>query len=632
MNVLFARRHRWWPLLIGSLLLTCDAAEAAGRHKQVMVLYSTRREAQISILGDRLLPGVLGEGLDEGLTYLSEYIDADRFSDPAYEEAFSDFLRRKYAGERFDLILTIQNAATVFVNKYRKDLFGDVPLVFLTNFPEKRMADSTGVLITPDFTETLTFAETIETGLRHVFLVNGAGTSDRLYERTAREQLRRFESRLDITYLSGLPTKDLETRVRTLPPHSIVYILMVYKDGTGRNFNPVEYGAHIATIANAPTYSWVDSLIGRGIVGGSLLSQDERMKTVGRLARRVLNGEAADGIPIASPNADTRQVDWRQLKRWGISESRLPAGTIVQFREPTLWSRYRRYVLGSAALLFAQGALVVGLLVQRVRRRRAEDRVRASREELRVTYSRIRDLGGRLLAAQEAERSRVARDLHDDVSQQVALMIIDLELLCGAAPDLHVDAATMVRSAVNRAHALVKTVHQLSHRLHPARLQLIGLVAALDGLQQELARTSLSISFECSNVPTRIPPDIALCLFRIAQEALQNAVKHSQARAVRLQLIGDPQGVLLIVADDGVGFDPDDALAHGVGLASMRERIESIGGSLTIRSRPAAGTRIEVAVTRSSATRPPRVEGLRAALPVAALRATRAKRPVEEKR
>ena len=116
--------------------------------------------------------------------------------------------------------------------------------------------------------------------------------------------------------------------------------------------------------------------MGRGIVGGSLKDQTEQLDALGRLALRVLSGESAEGIPVSSPNLNVRQVDWRQLRRWGISESRVPQGTRVLFKEPSVWDRYKVYILAAAAVLVAQSLLIAGLLLQRRMRRQAEDQVR----------------------------------------------------------------------------------------------------------------------------------------------------------------------------------------------------------------------------------------------------------------
>jgi signal transduction histidine kinase len=219
--------------------------------------------------------------------------------------------------------------------------------------------------------------------------------------------------------------------------------------------------------------------------------------------------------------------------------------------------------------------------------------VRGSEAELLTSYDRIRDLAARLLNAQETERSRIARELHDDISQQVALLTIDLELAGGTDRG---QAEKQTDEALNRAHAIAKSLHDLSHRLHPAKLRLIGLVAALHSLQRELSQSEIPVTFAHDNVPPTLPPDLTLCLFRIAQEALQNALKYSKAHEVSVHLSGGPEGITLAISDDGVGFDVAAVWGQGLGLISMAERLEAIGGTLKIHSAPGAGTRLDIKV------------------------------------
>ena len=331
-----------------------------------------------------------------------------------------------------------------------------------------------------------------------------------------------------------------------------------------------------------------------GIVGGSLLSQQAVTEAVAGLALRVLHGEPVGSIPVSAPDLNVRQVDWRQLRRWGISEARIPPGTLVRFREPDGWARYRGYVLAAVVALLAQSVLIAGLLLQKRMRRRAEIQVRENEAALRTSHERIHDLGGRLLLAQEAERARIARELHDDVNQQVALLAIDLELLREGRQ--RPDAVTLVEEACERAHGIAKSLHDLSHQLHPARLRMLGLVPALSGLQRELSRPDCVVDFSSDNVPGTLPHDITLCLFRVAQEALHNALMHGAASSVVVQLIGEPGRLVMTIVDDGVGFDVDDAWRRGLGLVSMGERLESVAGTLDIQSRVGAGTRLSISV------------------------------------
>jgi len=175
----------------------------------------------------------------------------------------------------------------------------------------------------------------------------------------------------------------------------------------------------------------------------------------------------------------------------------------------------------------------------------------------------------------------------------MALLEIDLEQL---ATVVNGKGAGLMQDSLLRAQEIARSVHDLSHRLHPAKLKLIGLVAALNGLRRELSLQNIEISFNHRSVPPVIPEELALCLFRIVQEALHNAIKYSQGRHVTVDLRGSTSGLALTVTDDGVGFDVNANWRKGLGLISMRERLEAVGGSLEIHSAPGAGTRLEVAV------------------------------------
>jgi signal transduction histidine kinase len=389
-------------------------------------------------------------------------------------------------------------------------------------------------------------------------------------------------------------TRDLESRLKTLPPDSCVYVVFVTKDGAGKNVEWVTYLRWVAASANAPTYSWTDAAIDSGIVGGSRRDQLAETNAIGALARRVLRGERADDIPVSSLSTDLDQVDWRQLRRWGISEARVPAGTSVLFWEPGAWDQYRGYIVGVLALMLVQMALIAGLLVQRSKRRKAELKLLSSQAKLRASYDRIRQLGRRLIYAQEAERAHVAREVHDDINQQVAVLSMNLDFL--RSQQQNAATAEELTRTLETARGVSKSLHNLSRRLHPAQLELLGLVAAVGALHRDYSRPGLSIAFAHRDVPSDIEHESALCLFRVAQEALANAVKHSHADHIWIQLTGAPSGLELVITDDGIGFDVANASSDGLGLTTMSERVESVGGVFTIQSTPGSGTRLRITV------------------------------------
>jgi signal transduction histidine kinase len=238
----------------------------------------------------------------------------------------------------------------------------------------------------------------------------------------------------------------------------------------------------------------------------------------------------------------------------------------------------------------AQAALIGGLLVQRRRRRQAEAQLRERETLLRKSFDRLRDIGVRLIHAQEDERARIARELHDDVAQQIALLRIHLH---GRG-----DADVLAR-----IDALARSVHELSHRLHPSKLRVLGLVDALRSLQQEHARSGIAMVFTHDEITAPIPRDLTVCLFRVVQEALQNAAKYSRAShlSVALRQIGG--SLALTVEDNGVGFDLAAVCDRGLGLISMRERVEAAGGAVEICSNPGRGTRVQVTTPLDDPTR-----------------------------
>ena len=211
------------------------------------------------------------------------------------------------------------------------------------------------------------------------------------------------------------------------------------------------------------------------------------------------------------------------------------------------------------------------------------------------TSQAMQDLAIRLINAQEEERARLAGELHDDFSQRLALLAIRLDLLGQSPPARAESLRESVKTLCADVNALATDVHRMSHALHPARLAQLGVAAAIGGLCRELtAAHAIAIRFDARDVPRDVPPAVALCLYRVAQEALHNVVKHSGASAASVSLAAGDGELHLAVEDEGRGFDVAAAHRDSLGLANMRERVRSVGGRLEVSSAPGRGTRIEV--------------------------------------
>src|SRR5262245_10098514 len=214
---------------------------------------------------------------------------------------------------------------------------------------------------------------------------------------------------------------------------------------------------------------------------------------------------------------------------------------------------------------------------------------------------------GRLLQAQENEARRIARELHDDLGQGLALLTVRMDLLRQEPPAAADQLGARIQELLGQVKQLSSSVHDLSHQLHPSKLEQLGLVAAVGGLCRELTHShGLKIEFAHDQMPAAIPPDVSACLYRIAQEGLRNAIKHSGAQQAEVALSATADAIVLRIVDHGSGFDLRQVQGKsGLGLISMRERVRHLGGEITIDSKRPGGTRLSVHVPLRGAAEPP---------------------------
>ena len=251
----------------------------------------------------------------------------------------------------------------------------------------------------------------------------------------------------------------------------------------------------------------------------------------------------------------------------------------------------------------------VGAALDITERKEMEDSLIERQVQLQDAYERNRDLAGRLINAQEMERTRIARDLHDDLSQQLAaLAILTSNLkLDVASSGSGADAARAFGLLQEQVTAVAENIRNLSHELHPGVLELAGLAPALKRLCSDVERRhGLTVNFQAPEDLEGLTPEVALCLFRVAQEALTNAVRHAKPRTILVELLSTLEGVRLGVVDDGVGFELADRHGQGLGLRSIDERVRLNRGSLQLHTRPGTGTKIQVLIPQDSVAHRPR--------------------------
>jgi len=520
------------------------------------------------------------------LEFYTENLDAVDASDEARADR-RNWLIQKYRDTRLDLIILI-GPDPFRLLAGPPALFPGVPLVFCCSLPSqlgdlRADAQSTGSWFRAEPAKTIEAALRLLPDTRQVFVVGGQSTFDRSIASVMKAGLTPYESRLAITYLTDLSMADLEEKLRQLPTHSIVFYVSFFKDANGQAFlNAPEALPIIVAASNSPVFGISDTYLGHGLVGGLVGSFDEQGKIAARDCIEILAGKSPQNIPaVDGPNV--YQFDWRELQRWKLDESRLPAGSAILFRQPGLWERYQWALLGGLLAIVLLTALTIYLLFKQKQLNEA----RAAQEEL----SRL------LIYDREAERKRLSGEIHDEFSQRLAALALNLATTAQVVQKSPQEANRRLQDLSDETCRIAEGLYTLSHRLYSATLETLGPAPAVRSFCADFsAQSGIEIQCMVDNIPrSSVHPDTALCIFRIVQECLRNTQKHSGASSgqVSLQLMNDT--LHLSICDRGVGFDSRELKERqGLGILSMDERVRVLDGRFEIRSKLGTGTTVEV--------------------------------------
>ena len=594
-------------LCLAACAVTVPAYAQAPARRAVVTIHQGAANFPTNPTYDRGIRGGLLANVHGPIEYFAEYLNPDSATPLGEDDAFADYFKKKYRGRHIDVVVTVADDATRFAVNYRRDLFPDAAIVFAGLFePDEALRTSgggmTGVRVGAAYGKTIEAALTLQPDTTRVFVI--ANSPSPSIAAMARQELNAFASRVPLTYLEAPTIAQLLDQVRAVPPHSIVVYLWHPGSELGNLIYTDTIASQVAQASPVPVYGTSDLYLGLGVVGGVVRRTDETGTRMGELAAAILNGAHAPDLPMeTSPLVP--MFDWRQLKRWSIAASALPAGSDVRFRTPTLWEAYRGYIIAAVIVMCAELALIAGLLTQRARRRRAEATIRAREATLRRTYEQTRNLAGRLLNAQEATRAAIARDLHDGLCQDLASVTAAVGGLRNSGAMKDPRAQHALAEIEEEALGVYDQIRRLSHDLHPPTLSLLGLPSALKALCAEVGRRQgIDVAFSTDGAIGRLEPDMEIALFRIAQEAVRNSVVHGHAHHVTVALGRLDGHVELTIADDGHGFDVEAARqrASGLGLLSMDERAHVFGGDVHIESAQERGTTIRVHGTLGAPT------------------------------
>jgi PAS domain S-box-containing protein len=364
---------------------------AADDGKRVLVVHSFGNVSPPSAVRSTAFETELTEGLGAKVDLDEVSLDHARYGGTDMEEALVEYLQKRQAQWRPDLVVPIGAPACQFVDKYRDRLFPQTPVIYtgigrgravpvtLTNaaYVGERI-DVPGLVddilqISPDTT--------------NVVCVIGSSQMEQYWRVELQNDFARFTNRVGFTWLNELSFDQVLERVKHLPPHSFILLSLLNRDATGVTHNANEALKRISDVANAPVNSVYEEQMGMGIVGGHLYPAASEGKEAARIAIRILKGEAASNFPAEMIPPTGPQYDWRELQRWNISEDRLPPGSEVKFREPTVWELHKDLILGGVLLVVTESVLIAGLVMNLSQRRKAERSLRESEERMKLAAS-----------------------------------------------------------------------------------------------------------------------------------------------------------------------------------------------------------------------------------------------------
>jgi PAS domain S-box-containing protein len=401
---------RWLICLLCMLAGLAAATHAPGaeapRAKRVLIISTGSRFSVGFPLAEQTAIDQLRQLYSGDLEFYSEALDIIRFPSETYHRVFRDYLRDKYADDVPDLILLIYVGNLSLAEGLLGQLFPATPVVAagLTEeeFPLGRaVGRGVGIAQRSDPGGTIKLLRQLQPDIRNLVLIGGIAEVDRQVMDRARQEAGKFFDKQQVKVWDRQAMPEILDRVKSLPPQTAILFTRMFRDGAGRAYISSQAAQSIAKVANAPVYVMSDPMIGTGAVGGSMVNIATVGKRAGEMAERILNGATPGSLPLEILTSGVPIFDWRALKRWGISESRLPRNSIVRFRPPSIWDQYRWYIIIALGVFVLQAALISGLVLNRLNRRRAEKELQENQELLE-------------LATRAGELGLWARDVHGD--------------------------------------------------------------------------------------------------------------------------------------------------------------------------------------------------------------------------
>jgi signal transduction histidine kinase/ABC-type uncharacterized transport system substrate-binding protein len=577
-----------------AISFVCSAALAA-EPKRILVLHSFGRDVKPWSEYAKSIRTELARQSPWPVEITDLSILTTRSADENPEGPFVEYLRILFAKRPLDLIVSIGAPAASFVQRHRQQLFAATPMVFTAveqrRIQRSNLTENDAVVATAhNFPALIDNILQVLPNTKTVAWVLGASPGEKLWLEDVRKELAPYADRLSFVWYNDRSFADILKHAAALPPHSAIFWHLMNVDAAGVPHEGDTGLARLYDVANAPIFTFDESFFGREIVGGPMHSVLSSTRQTAAVVVRILGGEKAGDIKTAAIPYAAPIFDWRQLQRWGISESLLPPGSEIRFRDSTAWERYRTAILGICALVLAQALLIGWLVYEHWRRNAAELAARSAMSDL-LQMNRIAGAG------------ELSGSIAHEVNQPLAAIATNasaaLNWLGAKTPDLNElrSCLTGIVAQSNRAGEIVQNLRAMFRKdtPHSTNVDVNKIIlAVLELMRAELQRHDISILTDLND---RLPSvagrevqlqQVVLNLVMNAKDAMQTV---SPLRELRVKSeLNDAGEVQVSIADSGTGiassdiarvFDPmftTKPSGMGMGLSICRSIIEGHGG------------------------------------------------------
>jgi signal transduction histidine kinase len=521
-----------------------------------------------------------------------------RFSDENPEAPFVEYLRALFAKRPLDLIVSIGAPAAAFVQRHRQQLFAATPMVF-TAVDQRRVqyssltANDAVVALRINYLSAFENILQVLPDTKDVTVVVGTSPIEKFWKEAIGKEVEPLANRIRLSWTDELSFAALLKQASALPPHTAIFWELMIVDAAGVVHEGDVPLTRLHAVATAPIFSYDESFFGSAIVGGPLLLAADTGRQTAAAAIRILGGEKPGEIRPPPVQFASPVFDWREMQRWGISESRLPPGSEILFRNPTAWDQYKWQIMLAAAIILAQTALIVGLLYEHRRRRTAEA------ESLR----RVNELAHMHRIATVSELSAsIAHELKQPLATIAAYGSAGLRWLARQVPDVDevrinlqgtIDAANRASAVIDELRAMFRKDNSRQTLVDVNRL----LLDTLSLTNQEIQAKNISVQTELFERSTLLVLADRIRLQQVILNLIANAIEAMSvmpdARKLRITSgLHDADRVLITVEDSGPGIAPENLdkvfdtffttkpSGMGMGLSICRSIIEAKGGRL----------------------------------------------------